>query len=185
MVMSHHVVAGNWTQDLWKSSQCSYLLSQLTSPKKWFYTIFHKPTTLGLTDCEYQEPRTWNLCRRALWAYCVIPSNSRVTCSHSHPMETTENDCHVYLCFHGALKTPLWCFKCLPFSFPLIIIHGLLKIIKLSQAAQKMNFRIYLSICPFVDPIHLSRTSGMPHSNGYWRAGRVTPILSPCPGSCI
>jgi hypothetical protein len=23
MVMSHHVVAGNWTQDLWKSSQCS------------------------------------------------------------------------------------------------------------------------------------------------------------------
>jgi len=23
MVVSHHVVAGNWTQDLWKSSQCS------------------------------------------------------------------------------------------------------------------------------------------------------------------
>jgi hypothetical protein len=23
MVMSHHVVAGTWTQDLWKSSQCS------------------------------------------------------------------------------------------------------------------------------------------------------------------
>jgi hypothetical protein len=24
MVVSHHVVAGNWIQDLWKSSQCSY-----------------------------------------------------------------------------------------------------------------------------------------------------------------
>jgi hypothetical protein len=22
MIVSHHVVAGNWTQDLWKSSQC-------------------------------------------------------------------------------------------------------------------------------------------------------------------
>jgi hypothetical protein len=24
MLVSHHVIAGNWTQDLWKSSQCSY-----------------------------------------------------------------------------------------------------------------------------------------------------------------
>jgi hypothetical protein len=32
MVVSHHVVAGIWTQDLWKSSQCFYLLSHLTSP---------------------------------------------------------------------------------------------------------------------------------------------------------
>jgi hypothetical protein len=32
MVVSHHVVAGIWTQDLWKSSQCSYPLSHLTSP---------------------------------------------------------------------------------------------------------------------------------------------------------
>jgi hypothetical protein len=23
MVVSHHVFAGNWTQDLWKSNQCS------------------------------------------------------------------------------------------------------------------------------------------------------------------
>jgi hypothetical protein len=23
MVVNHHVIAGNWTQDLWKSSQCS------------------------------------------------------------------------------------------------------------------------------------------------------------------
>jgi hypothetical protein len=32
VVMSHHVVAGTGTQDLQKSSQCSYLLSHLTSP---------------------------------------------------------------------------------------------------------------------------------------------------------
>jgi hypothetical protein len=34
VVVNHHVVAGNWTQDLHKSSQCSYLLSHLTSPEK-------------------------------------------------------------------------------------------------------------------------------------------------------
>jgi hypothetical protein len=32
MVVSHHVVAGNWTQDLWKSRQCSQPLSHLSSP---------------------------------------------------------------------------------------------------------------------------------------------------------
>jgi hypothetical protein len=32
MVVSHHVVAGIWTQELQKSSQCSYPLSHLTSP---------------------------------------------------------------------------------------------------------------------------------------------------------
>ena len=32
MVVSHHVVAGIWTHDLWKSSQCSYPLSHLSSP---------------------------------------------------------------------------------------------------------------------------------------------------------
>jgi hypothetical protein len=31
MVVSHHVVTGNWTQDLWKSSQCSVKLSNLSS----------------------------------------------------------------------------------------------------------------------------------------------------------
>jgi hypothetical protein len=36
MVVSHHVVAGNWTQDLWKSSQCSYPLSHLSSPHSAF-----------------------------------------------------------------------------------------------------------------------------------------------------
>jgi hypothetical protein len=32
MVVSHHVVAGIWTLDLQKSSQCFYLLSHLTNP---------------------------------------------------------------------------------------------------------------------------------------------------------
>ena len=32
MVVNHHVVAGIWTQNFWKSSQCSYPLSHLTSP---------------------------------------------------------------------------------------------------------------------------------------------------------
>jgi hypothetical protein len=32
VVVSHHVVAGIWTQDLWKSSQCSHPLSHLVSP---------------------------------------------------------------------------------------------------------------------------------------------------------
>jgi hypothetical protein len=32
VVVSHHVVAGIWTQDLQKGSQCSYPMSHLTSP---------------------------------------------------------------------------------------------------------------------------------------------------------
>jgi hypothetical protein len=41
MVVSHHVVAGIWTQDLRKSSQCSQPLSHLSSPPwKTFYIKF-------------------------------------------------------------------------------------------------------------------------------------------------
>jgi hypothetical protein len=40
MVVSHHVFAGIWTQDLWKSSQCSYLLSHLSSPCFFFFFFF-------------------------------------------------------------------------------------------------------------------------------------------------
>ena len=40
VVVSHHVVAGIWTQDLWKSSQCSYPLSHLASPPT--PILFHK-----------------------------------------------------------------------------------------------------------------------------------------------
>jgi Ca2+/Na+ antiporter len=34
MVVNHHVVAGNRTKDLWKRSQCSQLLSHLSSPRQ-------------------------------------------------------------------------------------------------------------------------------------------------------
>ena len=37
MVVTHHVVAGIWTQDLWKNSQCSYPLSHLSSPLIWAF----------------------------------------------------------------------------------------------------------------------------------------------------
>jgi hypothetical protein len=39
VVVSHHVVAGNWTQDLQKSNQCPYLLSHLTSPRKDYFLL--------------------------------------------------------------------------------------------------------------------------------------------------
>jgi len=39
--LSHHVVAGNWSHDLWKSSQCSQPLSHLVSPihNEWFMSL--------------------------------------------------------------------------------------------------------------------------------------------------
>jgi hypothetical protein len=50
VVVSHHVVAGIWTQDLRKSSQCSYPLSHLTSP---FLFIFKTDSHyIALTDLE-------------------------------------------------------------------------------------------------------------------------------------
>ena len=39
IVVSHHVVAGNWTQDLWKSSWCSFPLSYLSSPSFFKYQV--------------------------------------------------------------------------------------------------------------------------------------------------
>jgi hypothetical protein len=55
MVVSHHVVAGIWTQDLRKSSQCSYPLSHLPrrphTPTKvlvrMFYLCNRKETRLS------------------------------------------------------------------------------------------------------------------------------------------
>jgi hypothetical protein len=58
MVVSHHVVTGIWTQDLQKSSQCSYLLSNLTSPKS------YKRIKLGLKKSKRKlgvVARTFNL----------------------------------------------------------------------------------------------------------------------------
>jgi hypothetical protein len=41
VVVSHHMVAGIWTQDLWKSSQCSYPLSHLASPLLRHFNTIH------------------------------------------------------------------------------------------------------------------------------------------------
>ena len=38
-IVIHHVVAGKWTQDPWKNSQCSLLLSHLSSPPTPTFTI--------------------------------------------------------------------------------------------------------------------------------------------------
>ena len=41
MGVSHHVGAGNWTEVLYKSSQCSELLNQLFSPLLYIFTSIH------------------------------------------------------------------------------------------------------------------------------------------------
>ena len=51
VVVSHHVVAGIWTQHLWKSYQCSYVLNHLTSPASHFnyrFTFTMFGPTVGL-----------------------------------------------------------------------------------------------------------------------------------------
>jgi hypothetical protein len=50
VVVSHHVVAGIWTQDLWKSSQCSYPLSHLLSPTSTFES-YHRPLSTPFLTC--------------------------------------------------------------------------------------------------------------------------------------
>ena len=62
MVVSHHVIAGIWTQDLWKSSHCSYPLSHLTSPRgpflfkplQWAFNYLHN-------KCISVVLRSWEL----------------------------------------------------------------------------------------------------------------------------
>ena len=39
MVVTHHVVSGNWTQDLWKSSQCLPSLSCLSSSSWYVFNL--------------------------------------------------------------------------------------------------------------------------------------------------
>jgi hypothetical protein len=57
VVVSHHVVAGNWTQDLQKSSQCSYLLSHLSSSqytlKLQFYANILTVYSTYMTFCKW------------------------------------------------------------------------------------------------------------------------------------
>ena len=66
MVVSLDVVAGNWTQDLWKSNQCSSSLSHLFSPwhfnfKKlwiWKISIFVRICIKGVDTCVHSCPGT-------------------------------------------------------------------------------------------------------------------------------
>ena len=63
VVVSHHVVAGIWTQDLRKSSQCSYPLSHLASPTLEFsksilirvFTHFNLPSSSPATRGSKKE----------------------------------------------------------------------------------------------------------------------------------
>ena len=70
MVMSHHVIAGYWTQDLRKKSQCSYPLSHFSSPFMWninkrrqhkmtYHAVWPnsgwRMSDLGISDSIYKE----------------------------------------------------------------------------------------------------------------------------------
>jgi hypothetical protein len=52
-----HVVAGNWTQDLLKNSQCSYLLSHLSSPKELIFKLVFILVTFCCCDKKHQEQK--------------------------------------------------------------------------------------------------------------------------------
>ena len=80
VVVSHHVVAGIWTQDdLQKSSQCSYLLSHLSSPF-FFFFFFLKISSLYITlaaldllaSSSLVHHHTWHLnCLFYLFWMCI------------------------------------------------------------------------------------------------------------------
>jgi hypothetical protein len=63
MVVSHHVVAGIWTQDLRKSSQFSYLMSHLSSPH---ILILGRKFWLRKKLNQSQSPWVWGI--TPVWA---------------------------------------------------------------------------------------------------------------------
>jgi hypothetical protein len=65
MVVSHHVVTANWTQDLWKNIQCNSLLSHLSSPSM---SILRAMFSLLL-------PLFVPASSECLWWFCHIFSN--------------------------------------------------------------------------------------------------------------
>jgi hypothetical protein len=95
LVVSHHVVVGNWTQDLWKSSQCSYLLSHLSSPTLKFlsfclyFPVLRLPvyefvlfqavlgSSLGLCACQFTASPT----SRPAPAPLQLPNSYALICS--------------------------------------------------------------------------------------------------------
>jgi hypothetical protein len=67
IVVSHHVIAGIWTQDLGKSSQCSYPLSHLSSPHlptSWNTKMPGKHAWYKFSNCPFTKRTTREGLRR-------------------------------------------------------------------------------------------------------------------------
>ena len=94
MVVSYHVGAGNWTQDLWKSSQCSWPLSYLSAP----WTLFSSNITVELLELqqfctfrlEYKYKKTWSW---LWWCMPLIPAKSGTLWVGGQPLGYTEKPC--------------------------------------------------------------------------------------------
>jgi hypothetical protein len=85
MVVSHHVVAGIWTQGLRKSSQCSNPLSHLSSPSPTptpasMWVLSHPPTHPHQPHCA-SIPQCWGSLHRTIlknqiglkdWRSCLV-----------------------------------------------------------------------------------------------------------------
>jgi hypothetical protein len=90
MVEGNHVVAGNWTQNLWKSSQCSELLSHLSSPitiiwrqcisliwLDWLSRLSPASTSPGL-GCLWTSPGRCTWLARGCWGWSSGPHASKL-----------------------------------------------------------------------------------------------------------
>jgi hypothetical protein len=95
VVVSHHVVAGNWTQDLWKSSWCSYPPSHLASPQVFFW---------GVDDTKRQTNDF-----RGHWSPCCFLTYQLVSSSWSGSVTSSYSSCNFYFLarvpFHFILTT--------------------------------------------------------------------------------
>ena len=69
MVVSHHVGAGNQTQDLWESSQ--YSLSHLSSPLFYFLKLKEKK----LNPPVLKKNKTKSVCDKTKFFYIVLKFN--------------------------------------------------------------------------------------------------------------
>jgi hypothetical protein len=97
MVVSHHVVAGNWTQDLWKSSQCSSPLSHLFSPWVQFLVkVWVSVRCLGMRG-------------RVPWQPPPSPSSHVLSLQHTAPLADSLQSCsypNLWAGWHGGRGSP-------------------------------------------------------------------------------
>ena len=112
VVLSHHVIAGIWTQDLRKSSHCSYPLSHLASPWDKFLSWGQFHSTIFSRSCQtlLQEAGAV-LC---MSVYEAVPSSSYLQdiyfltfywflwISH-HALQSHSSPCHLHISSHMAL----------------------------------------------------------------------------------